>query len=84
MGLLDSYSAVRYECALALAELGRKFSSATQEIEAKLVQAIQDPKFEKADSDNQRAAHEYAYDALWFLIVGGEYNGPSFLDRSLR
>lgn len=72
LGLLDSYSAVRYECALALANLGRKFSSATQEIEVKLVQAIQDPKFEKADSDNKRAAYEYAYDGLWFLIVGGE------------
>ena len=37
-----------------------------------LLQAIQDPEFDKPDSIFKRSGHDYAYDGLWLLVVGGE------------
>jgi len=70
-GLLDSDNDVREACAQALARLGRQISTITQDLEAKFVEAIQDPKFEKPDNAG-RPAYDYAYDGLWFLVIGGE------------
>jgi hypothetical protein len=72
-GLLDEDNDVRTACAQALAQLGRRFATATKAIEMKLFQAIQDPEFDKPDSQySKRSGHDYAYDGLWLLVVGGE------------
>ncbi len=70
-GLLDSDNDVRAASAQTLAQLGRQISTITQGLEAKLVEAILDPKFEKSDNTGRRA-YDYAYDGLWFLVIGGE------------
>ena len=70
-GLLDNYDDVRMACAQALAQLGRRFPAITPSLEARFIEAIQDPKFDKPDNTS-RPAYDYAYDGLWLLVVGGE------------
>jgi len=71
-GLLDADPTIRTACAQALAQLGWRFPNASEKIAKMLVQAINDPKFDKHD-DLELRAHDYAYDALWMLIVGGVF-----------
>ena len=75
-GLLDDYNEVRTACIQALVRLGKRFPTAVQRIEKKLVQAIVDPEFDKTDgSKDKRSGHEYAYDGLWLLVVNGNAEG---------
>ncbi len=71
-GLLDDDNDVRTACAQALAQLGRRFPTITQSLEARFVEAIQDPKFDERDKFIDRPAYDYAYDGLWLLVVGEE------------
>jgi energy-coupling factor transporter ATP-binding protein EcfA2 len=71
-GLVDEDYNVRSACAQALVQLGRRFPNDSQAIERKLIQAIEDPAFDKPDSMLKRSGHDYAYDGLWLLVVGGE------------
>jgi len=71
-GLLDENYELRTACAEGLAQLGQRFSTAAETIEKKFIQAIEDPTFDKPDSDIRRSGREYAYDGLWLLVVGGE------------
>jgi HEAT repeat protein len=68
-GLLDEVDDVRSACAQALVQLSKQTSSMTQELEARLLQAIDDPMFGKLDY-RRRPATNYVYDALWLLLVG--------------
>jgi len=63
---------VRTVCAYALAQLGQGFSSASETIAKELLQAIEDPKFDKFDSTGWRSGHDYAYEGLWLMVVGGK------------
>lgn len=74
-GLLDKNSNVRTTSTQALVQLARRFPSAAEIIEEKLVQAIQDPEFDRPDSVVKRSGHEYAYEGLWLMVVGGEVDG---------
>jgi energy-coupling factor transporter ATP-binding protein EcfA2 len=74
-GLLDEENNVRTACTQALAQLGRRFPNAVKVIERKLIEAIEDQEFEKPDSLFGRSGHDYAYDGLWWLVVGGELQG---------
>ena len=71
--LLDDLGDVRTACAQALAQLGRRFPAIMQSLEARFIEAIQDPKFDKPDKYEGRPAYDYAYDGLWLLVVGGEF-----------
>ncbi len=72
-GLLDPIYIVRESCVEALIALRNRFPGTTELIVKKLVEAIEDPKFEKPDSSPaKRPAYDYAYSALWLLEVGGE------------
>ncbi len=73
-GLVDENYDVRDACAGALARLGRRFPDAVETIEKKLIQAIAEQAFDKPDI-NGRSGHDYAYNALWLLVVGGEIEG---------
>jgi hypothetical protein len=53
-------------------QLGRRFPDASETIETKLVQAIEEPAFDKPDSIFMSSVHDYAYDGWWLLVVGGE------------
>jgi len=75
-GLLDTDNDVRTACAQALAQLGQRFPNSAETIERKLVQAIVNPEFDKLDSMSRRSGHDYAYDGLWLLVVGGEIEAP--------
>jgi len=69
-GLKDEDQMVRMACTQALAQLGRKLGEKQrQKLEVELVQAIQSTDFEQKDIVNM-SAREYAYDALWLLLVG--------------
>ncbi len=70
-GLLDENNTVRTTCVEALAQLGRRFPGTAVSISSKLVQAIEDPQFDKPDN-KMRSAHEYAYNGLWLMVVSGE------------
>ena len=74
-GLLDNNYDVRIACAEALAQLGQRFPNEVEAIEKKLIQAIDDPAFDKLDSVVGRSGHDYAYEGLWLLVVGGELKG---------
>jgi hypothetical protein len=39
------------------------------------MQALEQPEFDKRDNISERSAHDYAYDGLWLLVVGGEIEG---------
>ena len=56
-------------------KVGRHFPDAVGKIERKLVQGIVDPAFDKPDLIIERSGHDYAYDALWLLVVGGGIEG---------
>lgn len=71
-GLRDTNHAVRMACAQALAQLGRRFPNARESIASLLVQAIEAAEFAVPDDIN-RLAHDYAYDGLWMLLVGGAF-----------
>ncbi len=71
-GLLDIDNTVRSTCARALALLGQRFPTSARAIAMKLVEAIEDPEFDKIDIPyEKRTAHDYAYDALWMLAASG-------------
>ena len=72
-GLLDTDPTVRTACAQALAQLGRRFPDASTTIARMLVQTITDKTLDKPDSILGRPVQDYAYDALWMLIVGGVF-----------
>jgi ribosomal protein S9 len=71
-GLLGDRDDVRTACTQALARLGRRFPSISQSLEARFVEAIRDVKADEPDKFGGRPAHDYAYDVLWLLVVGGE------------
>ena len=71
---MDEANYVRTACTEALAQLGRRFPGAAETIERKFLQAIEDPEFDKPDS-TRRSGHDYAYNGLWLLVVGGELRG---------
>ncbi len=71
--LLDVDSNVCTTSAKALAQLGQRYHESAEIIGKKLVQIIRDPEFDKHDrAFNKYSIHEYAFDALWLLVVGGE------------
>ena len=71
-GLLDIDNDVRTTCVEALALLGQRFPIKAKAIAMKLVEAIEDPEFDKIDLPyEKRTAHDYAYDALWMLAASG-------------
>jgi len=72
--LVDVDNYLRTSCTEALAQLAQRFPNHAGTIEKKLIRAIEDPEFDKLD-DVKRSAHDYAYDGLWLLIVGGEPKG---------
>jgi len=72
-GLLGDRDDVRTACTQALARLGRRFPSISQSLEARFIKAIQHAKFDEAGEFGGRPAYDYAYDGLWFLVVGGEF-----------
>jgi HEAT repeats len=74
-GLVDKDNVVRTACAEALAMLGQRFPDIVEIIEKKFIQAIEDPAFDQPDSLFERSGHDYAYDGLWLLVVGGELEG---------
>src|SRR5207245_837741 len=80
-GLLDRYGYVREACAQALVRLAQRFPDALASIEGKLVQALADPAFNELDAPNpdepgtERPAYDYAYDALWLIMVAGDQEG---------
>jgi hypothetical protein len=67
--LLDEDSGVRATSAKGLASIGKRFPTLGKELEQKLRRALQQVHFQKVDKFGQ-AAYDYAYDALWYLIVG--------------
>lgn len=75
-GLLDTYGDVRKACVQALVELAQRFPATLASIEGKLVQALADSAFNQLDAPetdepgSERFAYDYAYDALWSLVVG--------------
>jgi hypothetical protein len=70
-GLLDTEHVVRTSCSQALVRLGFRFPERKNTIEKMLVQPIQDPAFDRL-SRFRRTGHNYAFDALWQLVVGSE------------
>jgi hypothetical protein len=40
-----------------------------------LLAAIEDPAFDARDDYDKRTGHDYAFDGLWMLVVGG-VSGP--------
>jgi HEAT repeat protein len=73
-GLLDDYDDVRTACTLALAQMGKRLPAITQSLEARFVEAIQDPNFNEPDQVAGRPAYDYAFDGLWSLVVSGEFD----------
>ena len=69
-GLLDTDNDVRRASGSALANLGRRFPDKFKSIATRLVQAINDPAFENLDGIELRPGQDYAFDALWLLVVG--------------
>ena len=69
--LLDEDHEVRTACASALAQLGKRYATIRQLLEASFVRAIQDSKFNERDSWG-RTAKDYVYDGLWSLVVSSE------------
>ena len=78
LGLIDDDNDVRTACARALARLGQRYTEATEEIAETLIQAIQDPKFEKVDEIEDVPGYDYAFDSLWMLIVNEEAGTAGF------
>ena len=72
-GLLDEDNDVRTACVQGLVVLARRFPNVYQKVEKMFMQAIKQKKFDKQDN-TKRSAHDYAYDGLWLLVVGGEIN----------
>ncbi len=70
--LLDRDSDVRIACVHGLVLFARRFPATYATIEKLFIQAIEQPKFDKKDDISERSAHDYAYDGLWLLVVGGE------------
>ena len=76
-GLLDEDAHVRTSCARALARLTGRFPDYTETIERKLIQAIIEQEFDKADGIYRRSGHDYAHEGLWLIAVGDEIDGDS-------
>jgi HEAT repeat protein len=70
-GLLDEDNGVRSACSQPLVQFSKQNSSTAQELEARLLQALDDPTFEKTDISGEQA-YQYVYEALWLLMVGEE------------
>ncbi len=70
-GLLDENRVVRTACVRGLVLFARRFPDTYETIEKLFMQAIEQPEFDKQDNIG-RSAHNYAYDGLWLLVVGGE------------
>ena len=71
-GLLDDDNDVRTACVRGLVLFARRFPAVYDPIEKLFMQALEQPEFDKSDSISRRSAHDYAYDGLWLLVVGGE------------
>ncbi|MEM7535172.1 MAG: HEAT repeat domain-containing protein [Chloroflexota bacterium] len=67
--LLDIDDEVRTAAATALARLGKRFPDAEGVMTTRLLTSIVDPKFEKKDEHKYRTGQDYAYDALWQLVM---------------
>lgn len=70
-GLLDKDNDVRTACMRGLVLFARRFPATYAPIEKLFTQALEQPEFDKQDNI-ERSAHDYAYDGLWLLVVGGE------------
>ena len=69
MGFTDQDNGVRAACAQALARLGQRNPEAVEEIASTLIQTLEDPRFGPVDPYAKRTGYDYAFDALWMLIV---------------
>ncbi|GHO90715.1 hypothetical protein KSF_007630 [Reticulibacter mediterranei] len=69
---MDKDHNIRTACIRALVSWGKHFPGTLPKIESNLVQAVQDPKFDKPANILERHAWDYAYDTLWQLVVGDE------------
>ena len=70
-GLLDADNDIRTACVRGLVTLARRFPGIYEAVEKMLMRAIKQKKFDKQDNVG-RSAHDYAYEGLWLLVVGGE------------
>jgi len=70
-GLLDKDNDVRTACMRGLVMLVRRFPDVHEIVEKMFIQAVEQPEFDKKDRLG-RTAHDYAYEGLWLLVVGGE------------
>lgn len=82
-GLLDDDNEVRAACVEGLATLGRRSPDIATAVGAKLVRALEDPRFEKLDKTKRRSAYEYAFNGLWFMVVSGEVIAEEILNQRL-
>jgi HEAT repeat protein len=73
-GLVDTNSDVRTACVDALTRIAHRFPISSDKIGKILIQAIDDPYFDKLDEvqKSRRSGHDYAYDALWLLVTGNQ------------
>ena len=73
-GLLDEHHDVRIASVQGLIMLARRFPDVYDTVEKMFIQGIEQKEFDVQD-DIKRSAHDYAYEGLWLLIVGGEIEG---------
>jgi HEAT repeat protein len=78
-GFTDDDSDVRFACAQALAGLGQHRPAATEEVAKMLIDALEDPTYDKLDRFDERTGHDYAFDSLWMLITQEEVD-PHWFD----
>lgn len=79
-GLRDANIQVASACAQALAQITRGFSDPqrTEKMKKCLKRVIQNRKFDPRDHKDRLSAHNYAFEALWLLAVGGQAQGGTF------
>jgi HEAT repeat protein len=80
-GLRDKRSVVRIACSQGLARIGRRFIHTGERLKNQIVQAITAQDFGEPDEDEGRQFYDFAYDALWLLVVGGNIDIDENLPR---
>ncbi len=83
-GLRDEDPEVASTCAQALAQIVRRFPDRAEEIQSRLAEAIRKREFDPRILPLRRSAHNYAFEALWLLVVGGTLRKQPSLPYSLK
>src|SRR5439155_4562987 len=71
-GLLDRNQNVRVACAQALAQWREQFPATIQRFESELAQIAQNTEYDESDNNENNSVHDYAYDALWLLVIASK------------